>query len=474
VGTLRPMVSGEALRRYNAAGDMYLQALEQAWARDRIERPSLWLARDPESQDKMLRDATIGRAVQHRCSQVAGRSHLIVPSDPADPRGEIACAVMENLLKGIKKFAESRKILARAFFHGQRFARIHGSIRRLDIGDGVWRNWWVPVRLEDQSEFRYRKRVDDAYAENPRVYWERRELLGPAKGKWVRVQDDEALEIICHTFEDSEATLGYGSGLREQLGHPWYCLSHVNQEQLGAIERFARGWAVAKIDRAANADTGHPNSSVMAAWERKLQQMQGRHVLVLAKDDEIEIVRGSWEGWQMMEGYIDRQERRVDRLVNAAQLPTGGAADTGSLARAEVEESSTEALYASDRVSLEETLDDDLLECIWRKNWPNIVALGLQRSRPGITIVRETKDDPEKLVVVMQGAHGMGMDLAADDSYERLGLKKPDPGEEVIPGQSGVGMGGFPFGGGLNEGGLLGPEQDAETSPAREGAGQEG
>ena len=422
----------EAQRLYHAAGDLYLQTIEQSWGEERIRRPGMWLARDPESADKMRRNESIGMALDVRAERVAGRSHNLIPRDGGDPRGEFSCSVMDGLLGHLRKFMEARKRLAMACFDGQAFGKIHGTIKRLDLGDGVLRNWWVPVRIEDQSQWRYRKRLVDPYADPPVAYWQRREILGPNRSRWVTVEQDDADTIICHTFADYEDALGYGRGLREQLGYPWYCLTHVNQEQLGAIERFARGWIMAKIDRAADADTGKPNSTVMSAWATKLEKMQSRHVLVMSKDDEVEVLKGSFEGWQMMDAYIDRMERRIDRLVNHAQLPTGGAADTGSLARAEVEESSSEALWAFDRICLEETLEDDLLTCCWRKNWPNIVALHLERSMPRLQITVEHKTDPAKLVTVYQGAHQMGLPIAEDDMYERFGIRKPDPSEKVL------------------------------------------
>ncbi len=46
------------LRQYNAAPELYLSALTSAWHREKVRHPSLWLARDPDAEEQMLRDVT--------------------------------------------------------------------------------------------------------------------------------------------------------------------------------------------------------------------------------------------------------------------------------------------------------------------------------------------------------------------------------------------------------------------------------
>lgn len=440
------------LRQFNYAQELYLTSLTGAYRRSKIRYPSLWSGRDPEVAEKMLRDATIGQAVRHRCLLVAGRDWDLTPMNPKDPMSDLSVAVGRALLKCIKKFTDSRRTLARAFFHGSRYAVIHLHKKILDIGDGKRREWMVPVRLEDQNRFRYRKVIDDPHAEKVTAHWEKWEILGKDGGQWKDVKAREARLIIGHVFDDTEEGLGYGRGLQEALGWPWYALTHTNQETLGAIERFARGWIVARVDKAAHAESGLPNTEVVKEWTKKLEQMQGKHVMVLSKDDTIEVLKGSSEGYQMLDNFVQRLENMVDRLVLAAKLPTGGGGDNvGSLARAGVEETSTQAVVGGDRDGLEETLTDDLIGCVWWRNWANLVELGIEEEKPRFSISEDKIEDPEKVAQNAAVLHGMGMPLAMEDVYDRTGFRQPEQGEDILEGATApapapdFGGGGFGF-----------------------------
>ena len=459
----------QELRLFHMAGEMYLETVHSNWEREHVRRPSLWLARDPDAEAKMLRDGVIGNAVDYRCGLVAGTEWELTGKVRGDLRGDLAVAVGTELIGFIKKFAPARKQLARACFHGSRYQEIKKTVRTLNIGDGKPRRWVVPVKLEDQSQWRFRKKVTGRDTPNPQAHWQRYKILGvvddqDAEGRWVDVHPSEAVATIAHVYDETEDSLGYGRGLRERLGWPWYALSHVNQEAIGAIEKWARGWVLAKVHGAAHADTGLPNSEVVDEWVTKLEKMQSRHVMVMTKDDEVETLNGgAGGGWQMIESFCDRLERQVDRIVLAATLPTGGGSgDVGSLARAGVEQDSTSNIVDFDRQAMEECYTDDLLGALWFWNWPNLVELGIQDSKPCFCISKAQSDDPTEFLERAERAHGMGVDLSAAEFYEKGGLSKPLPDEEIIPGGQPAPD---PFGGG----GGFGPASDGLPFRVRNG-----
>jgi hypothetical protein len=390
----------------------------------------------------MLRDADIGHAVARRCALIAGREWNVTArkrvnsnSKPqeVDPREDLANAVCTELLGSIKHFAEARKLIARAFFHGQRYAQIHLKPRRLTLGDGVERTWMVPIKLEDQDQFRYRKVQKDPYAKEPKAHWERWDILGEKGGQWVKVSRREAIRIIGHVYNDDESSLGYGRGLREALGWPWYAKTHVGQETIGAIERFARGWIHAKVSGARHAGTALPNTEVVSEWLKKLEAMQTRHVLVSDKDDDLNLITGSMEGWQMLTDFRKELKTTILTLVLSANLPTS-ADKGGSFALADTQENSEESLIQFDRESLEETFTDDLVTCIWFENNANLEELGIVDLRPRFNIQQEKRENPETTANVAATLHGIGVDLDAEDIYERTGNKKPEKDAEVIAG----------------------------------------
>lgn len=408
-----------------------------AWRRIEIRQPSIWLSRDPYAEEKMLRCVPIASAVETRCGKVAGRHWILTPRVPTDPRGDLAVAVGTELLGGLRKFSAARKLLAKAFFHGSRGAVIHTELRPMAIGDGRLRNWVVPVKLEDQSRFRYRKKLPDPHGDHPKAHWERWEILGKDSGQWVPLPISQAQNLIRHVYDDTEESLGYGKGLREQLGWPWWALAHTNQEAIGAIERFARGWVHAKVDGARNAETGLTNTAVVSEWQKKLQDMQSKHVIVSSKEDEIEVVVGSAEGWQMISDFRKDLKADIATLVLAANLPTQ-ATQGGSFALSQTQENSTESLVQFDREALEQTLDDSLMACIWHKNHANLVELGIADSKPRFGITQEKIENPQEVATTASTLHAMGVPLSSEDVYDRTGMKKPEENEDQIPGAAGA------------------------------------
>ena len=68
------------LRLRNQSQQLYTRALSSAWMNGvQIYDPSVWLNRDPEVEEKMLRDADIAHAVGYRRHLIAGRNWKLQP-----------------------------------------------------------------------------------------------------------------------------------------------------------------------------------------------------------------------------------------------------------------------------------------------------------------------------------------------------------------------------------------------------------
>jgi hypothetical protein len=121
-------------------------ALSTAWRNNvELHDPSLWLLREPELEEKMLRDADIAHALQYRRHQIAGQRWTCMPRVENQPRAPIAVRSPPSSSTASRASPSARLNLARAFFSGARFARIHGKPRTLTIGDGKPRTWWCPT-----------------------------------------------------------------------------------------------------------------------------------------------------------------------------------------------------------------------------------------------------------------------------------------------------------------------------------------
>ena len=420
------------LRVKNQSQQLYIRALSSAWRNSiALHDPSLWLLQDPEMEEKMLRDADIAHAVSFRRHLIAGRRWTCIPRIPNSPRAPMAVSIATELCEGIKHFSQARMNLARAFFSGARFARIHGCRRQLALGDGRIRSWWCPVRIEDMDKRMYRiVPTTDPQTGNIKAHWERWSI---GREDWEVESVQDAVNTIRHVYQDDQATLGHGRALREALGWWWYAKEHVFQESLQAIERFAQGIITAKVDGARDAASGLPNTELINQWRDVLEDLRARHVLVYDSSDQVETVSMDSSGWQLMSSIREELRSTIFTLVLGANLTT--AADKGgSYALAEVQENSTEALVQFDRQALEETLTDDLLGSIWWHNHANLVELGIAQEKPRFNIAQEKREEPEKRAMVAQTLSQIGVELAIDDVLEQTGFRKPEPGEEVVRG----------------------------------------
>jgi len=420
------------LRVRNQSQQLYVRALSLAWRNGiQLYDPSVWLLRDPETEEKMLRDADIRHAVGFRRSLIAGRQWTVIPRIEGSARAPVVVAVGTELLRGIRHFTQARKNLARAFFSGARFARIHCTPRTLRLGDGRARTWLVPTRLEDMDKRSFRivpKLTGEVGHETIEAHWERWDV---ARQDWFAESGDDATRTIRHVYEDDQASLGHGQALREALGWWWYAKEHVFAESLQAVERFAQGIITAKVDGVRDAQTGLPNEELIRQWREVLEDMRSRHVLVYDKGDEVAMVPMASEGWGLLKDIRQELRSTIFTLVVGANLTTS-ADKGGSYALAEVQENSTEALVQFDREALEETLTDDLLGCLWYLNHANLVELGIAEEKPRFSITQEKMQVPLERAQVAQVLNGMGVELALADVLEQTGFRSPDAGEEVV------------------------------------------
>lgn len=420
------------LRQYHTATELFVRDYSAAWRRTHLVHPSVWFARDPEVEEKMLRDPDIAHAVGLRKEQIAGRQWTVTPVFKNSPRASLAVGVATDLLAGIKRFTSAREALARAFFSGKRYARIKFEPRILRLGDGRARTWIVPVELEDMDQRMYRVENErDAQTGTVRG-WRYRWHAGP--DQWVKETPDDDLRTIEHRYQDDMTKLGHGSALREALGWVWYAKTHIAQELISAAERYGQGVIRARIDGLADGESGVPNAQRVAQWVSLLENVRGRHVLVHDKKDDIDVVQMSGTGWELLDRLETKYRSSVLTLVLGANLTTA-ANDGGSYALAEVQENSTESRIQNDREMMEETLTDELLGPVWYYNRANLVELGISDEKPRFSIKQEKRLDPQVRANVASVLAGMGVELSLDDVLEQTGMRRPEQGEPTIKGR---------------------------------------
>lgn len=419
------------LRVRNQSQQLFNLAMTATWRNGiQLHDPSLWLLQHPEMEEQMLRDADIKHAVQMRRHMIAGSDWKLNPRNEAHERAPMAVMVGTELFKGIKHFDTAKLNLARAFFSGARFGKIHGVVRRLPLGDGVERDWWVPTRIEDLDKRNFR--IVPTHHDNGTVtaHWEKWNI---ATGEWLTQTIADSRTTIRHVYQDDQASLGHGQGLREALAWWWYAKEHVFMESLQAVERFAQGIITAKVDGVRDAKTGEPNTELIRLWRNVLEDMRSRHVLVYDAADQVETVQMDGQGWNLLKDIREELKHTITTLILGSTLPTT-ANEGGSYALGGVQQDSTEMLVGFDRGALDETMTDDGLGAVWFKNRPNLVALGIAEQKPRYSTIEKKTQNPKERAETAAVLNGMGMALATEDVAEQTGFRVPDPDEPQIAG----------------------------------------
>lgn len=408
-----------------ARANTYPRELASRLRQSQVWDPDLALERDEVIYEKIRADAVVAHAIEYRKHLVAGVDWSLEPASDADADRR-AAAVMEALLREVEGFAAARFQLAEAVIRGATWASIGGGLRPLAI-EGTPRRWWVVSKLRDVDKRRFR--LVRAGTE-PAAPW-RWEVAKIEPERWEPIIREHFVRLV---YDDAEATLSHGRGLASSLYYYLWLKAETLKKGMSFLDRWAGGVVEAAIDSLAQGPPGEADAEdKLQAWIDTIEVMREGHVLAHDKRDEFKVVDAPTGGWSAAKEAITYFDNAMTRLILGAVLPTGGDEGGGSFARAQVEESSTQALVAFDRALLEEALTRDLVGLLWRANRPHLVALGLGAAgRPTFRVAAAERADPEVRARVLLAAQQAGVRVRADEAYVQLGLTPPTPDDTVL------------------------------------------
>lgn len=432
----RPLVTLEIPWSFPYA---YTSELISRLRQDRIYDPDFALSQDPKFYATIERDGIIPFLVRFRAQMVAGIEWGCDPASEAEDDKQ-AAAIMDALLGQVEYFSQARQLLSMAFLTGSTWARIGGEIRDvyLPIGKQGGRRVraFCVTQLRDVGKRRFALRrlrgTEGATPQEASWGWH---FAGDDFGipeLWQSINPDH---WVHHTYHADEASLSWGRG----LAAPLYWLALFKTEAMARgmsfLERWAEGWLTAQIDIDSIGSLDQTTAERVQQWITLLKKMRSQHVAVHGKEDEIKVIEGSKLGWEVVQQAIDYADDAASRLVLGSILPTGGASDKGSLARAAVESDSTAALVAHDREQLSETITKSIVGLLWRINRPLLVSIGLgQANMPRFVIRHSEAHKPEERAGTAKTLidAGLGGWMKPGEVLEASGFTLAAEGEETI------------------------------------------
>lgn len=392
--------------------------------------PDYSLSQDPDAVDKMLRDPIIQFAVKFRQRLVSGRDYSL---EPKYERYKPYVPLFSDLMKRIKRFAQSRFILSEAIFQGVSIGRFDGAMQYLKLEDtNKYLHWWYPKRIVPVDKRRLRKEfvvkpeaggmVDYKYA------WT---IHDPEQRIWYVITRPDW--YFWFVYNDEEDRLGHGRGLYDSLYVPWFMKSNLLQFGLDFCERFASPWIKVALDaEAGDLDTLTERGQAYAELIKVMRQMR---VLWHDKRDEVDFKEPPGSTQSIVDKMVDRMDEGIVRVCLANTMTTGDS-QHGSRAQAEVHENSQDNAVNYDRMTFEEEHDLHLLEALWRYNRRNLFELGYDdvpwECPFSFKLQREQRWDPSQQVDVFRLAQELRMGVRKADFYDRFDLTEPSTDDEVI------------------------------------------
>lgn len=423
-----PLIQG-----VSPVADLYSQALAALYATEyRILDPDFAQEREPHIWEKIRRDGRILQCIGYRTALVASKSWTVQAGDDDAASIELA-QIVTDAIHCIRGFREARRNLAKAIFRGRAYGYIESSRKHKALGSTkTAREWWLPSRIVDIDKRRVQYVAEHSGDGDGRRIRSRTELYSVARNQYETV--DPGDPILSVVYDDEESRLGYGRGLLDALYFLWWAKQEVMKEGLQGIARWARGLLVYKVD--SNRFAGALGKGPVAVADeamRTLDRHRGRHTYVIDKDDELTVDSTEGTG-QIVQGFIDHINNEILAVAVGSVLPFGGSTDKGSLARSETEKDVADEGIEFDRGVVDEEITFGLIGRFLDYNRDAIYRLGLAlATAPRFVTGEADREDHLANVQIIKGAREAGMRIKADEAYEKVGLTRPGPDDELLP-----------------------------------------
>lgn len=433
------------LQGVSGAGELYSRALSSAYHTEfRLIDPDFSQDREVDIWDKVRRDGKVQQAILQRTSQIAAKNWSLEPGGDSEEDRRLA-EIVSELIKNVKDFREARSQLANAVFRGSSYSFIQGERRLLRVGDMPAKKWWVPYRLKHIDK----RRVEYLPSVKGKKVRSEMQIFSVAKEGWFKVPPSVSKLIVKCVFANEESRLGYGRGLLEAIYFLWWAKTRVLKEGLQAVERWAQGFLLGKVDTQKAGASGKNPDKQRDEMLDQLQLHRSRHAIVVDAADTIELVTGGGEGAGIVMDYLQYLDDTILATSLGAVLPFGQSADTGSFARAETEQEIADERTEFDRGKVDESLTDNLVKCVVNLNIAQIAESGVLGAKlPRFSTTGQKFEDPEKNVNVVRAAQEVGAKIKKKEFYSRIGWEMPEDGDDTLepPGEGGGGFedfGGF-------------------------------
>lgn len=464
---------------------MLSAAYSTAWVYDQ----SWALYKDPDIFEVVMRDAAFAGSIDRFQNSVVRPWRIEAPKATRNTQSKKVARIVEDAIRQSILFDDMRKRLALGRVLGRAYEFVTWDKRLVSLGGLPPMEWMVPVSFEniDRRRVRWVPKwgEDGVYSgTNEGPLTTKRHLYSVARRQWLEMSPEFKDAIIEDIYPLEEARTGGGRGCLDQFYIYAYYKAIFLQKLSQGVDRWANGMLVAKIDSARLSSLPKNSAAIQTSMATVLQTARSEHVIVLDKADEINVINGGMEGYQMCESGIRYCDESVERLLNGSIRGSGHGQQNGARAASETESDTSEAFYQPYRQHQDEIITRDVVGYFWNHpiNKQAMLRCGLgMAERPHFSSEQIKKKTPLESMQLITAARQAGIPLLKSEVYENIEFSEPEPGADVFDGAIGMGEGmGLDSTGAA---GALSPEQrkqekqeerDHELKLAEKGGAKEG
>ena len=394
--------------------------------------PDIALEADPEAYRKMVAEMAIAAKLRKRTLRVVSADWRV---HSKDQRLLGLCGLLEDIYRKIRRFRVSLHALSyNSTLRGWSTSRIFGEFKECQLkGDFMARRWWLPTNLVDVAKQRWRIHKEDPILVEQGYdpyFWAIQDIVN---FNWYRLDGPEAppglrrMDYVWAKSSEDEDDLGHGHGLGRGIFHKWFMGSHNWIYAMDGAESWSKGKIV--ISTPNSLGGGTIPGSIDLKGQRAQQAIRdetaqaaakqlSKDVLVLDSGQEFQLFGRPESGHESVKWIIDQIDDEYSEYILGVRKGQNHTWDVDP------------EIVAADKHTLEDAINDDLMESILLYNEQNFRDLGwtLDDARECFwEMKRDSGLDPETKGKLIQIVLAAGAPVHRDDLYGGLGLTPVDP-----------------------------------------------
>lgn len=157
------------------------------------------------------------------------------------------------------------------------------------------------------------------------------------------------------------------------------------------------------------------------------------YVIVIGIDDEIDVVIGGMEGYQMVMAFLNYIDFCILGFIMGLVMFFGGQEMEGLFVRSETEIEILERFMQFDRNMLDEILFEILLRFFWIQNKGNFKKFGFgEVDMLYFKIIQQERENVQIVVMVILICFIVGIKFKLDEVYQKIGFIKLGDQDDII------------------------------------------